>query len=70
MITATFATSLSGKSLHMKILYGGKTDRRHPKHQFRTQFDIYHNLNHLTKLMSTAIREHHSSIRQNYTRES
>ena len=30
----------------MQILYGGKTDRCHPKHQFPLEFDIYHNPNH------------------------
>ena len=46
MITATFAATLSGKFLPMQILYGGKTDRCHPKHQFPSEFDIYHNPNH------------------------
>ena len=30
----------------MQILYGGKTDCCHPKHQFPSEFDIYHNPNH------------------------
>ena len=46
MITATFAATSSGKFLPMKILYGGKTDRCHPKHQFPSEFDIHHNPNH------------------------
>ena len=46
MITATFAATLSGKFLPMQILYGGKTDHCHPKHQFPSEYDIYHNPNH------------------------
>ena len=46
MITATFAATLSGKFLPMQILYGGKTNRCHPKHQFPCVFDVYHNPNH------------------------
>ena len=46
MITATFAATLSGKFLPMQILYDGKTDHYHPRHQFPLEFDIYHNPNH------------------------
>lgn len=46
MITATFAATLSGQFLPMQVLYGGKTDRCHPKHNFPAEFDIFHNPNH------------------------
>ena len=68
MITATFAATLSGKFLPMQILYGGKTDRCHPKHQFPTEFDIYHNPNNWAN-EECAIRENHASIHQNNERE-
>ena len=45
-ITATFAATLSGEFLPMQILYAGKTDRCHPRHQFPSGFDIYHTPNH------------------------
>lgn len=46
MITATFAATLSGKFLPMQILYGGKTERCHPRHTFPAEFDIHHNPSH------------------------
>ena len=45
-ITATFAATLSGEFLPMQILYTGKTERCHPKHQFPASFDVYHTTNH------------------------
>ena len=55
MITATFACTLSGHFLPIQILYGGKTERCHPKHQFPAEFDIFHNSSHWAN-EETAIR--------------
>lgn len=45
-ITATFAATMSGEFLPMQLIYGGKTDRCHPKHKFPEGFDICHTPNH------------------------
>ena len=45
-ITGTFAVTLAGEFLPMQLIYGGKTNRCHPKHRFPTGFDICHTPNH------------------------
>jgi len=37
---------MSGEFLPVQLIYGGKTDRCHPKHNFPDAFDICHTLNH------------------------
>ena len=45
-ITASFAATPSGEFLPMQLLYAGKPDGCHPRHQFSSGFDVYHILNH------------------------
>ena len=70
MIMATFGATLSGKFLPMQILYGGKTNRCHPKHQFPSEFDVYHHSNHWAneECAIRFIEKNHSSIRQYHER--
>lgn len=46
MIKATFTATLTGEFLPMQILYGGKTNRCHPRYTFLAVFNIHHNPNH------------------------
>ena len=45
-ITGTFAATLSGEFLPMQLIYGGKTNRCHPKYKFPEGFDVCHTPNH------------------------
>jgi hypothetical protein len=45
-VTATFAATMSGEFLPMQILYGGKTERVHPKFKLPDDFDVWHSPNH------------------------
>ena len=45
-ITATFAATMSGLFLPMRLLYGSKTNRCHPKYTFPASFDVCHTPNH------------------------
>ena len=48
MITGTFTISLDGKFLPMQLIYGGKTDRRIPKVDFRKEFSLSANPKHFS----------------------
>ncbi|KAK3084172.1 hypothetical protein FSP39_009403 [Pinctada imbricata] len=45
-ITGTFAGSMDGVFLPMQLIYGGKTDKCHPKYKFPQGFHITHSGNH------------------------
>ena len=46
MITAVFCGSLAGNFLPLQIIYGGKTERCHPRFQFPDDWDITHSPKH------------------------
>ena len=45
-ITDTFGITLSNKSLHMQLSYGGKTAQRLPKFKFTESFSLSTNPKH------------------------
>ena len=46
MITAVFCGSLAANFLPLQIIYGGKTERCHPRFQFPDDWDITHSPKH------------------------
>lgn len=53
MFTAVFSETMSGTFLPMQLIYGGKTERCHPKMDFPEGFHVTHNSNHWSNTETT-----------------
>ena len=52
-ITAVMACSMSGDLLPLQVVYGGKTDKCHPRFDFPDDFHITHSVNHWSNQTTT-----------------
>ena len=53
MFTAVFSVTMNGKFLLMQLIYGGKTERCHPKMDFPVGFHVTHNPKHWSNTDTT-----------------